>query len=528
VSIVSVMRVKFTLLLVFVAAVLAGCNGGTGNSTAIPPHSQSVSSVQSLTKQTSNGNVTFAIGITPRSKALGTRATPQYVSVSTESLTILTDRGNPVTVNLTPSSPNCSPNPSSPGSYICTARLNVPSGNHIFTLTAYDRTGGAGNVLSRNSTGTVYVKPTGATTVSIVLQGVVQYVTLKLATTNPAVGGASAIGLTAVLEDADHNLIVGPARFDNPVTLTTTDSTDGPLSKSILNSPADAAGVTANYNGGQVASITYSATATGLSTANVTNAVLEPVPFYSVSGLTLSADSPSQFVAAETTLTVPAEPPPTGTLFLWPGLQPFGANFFPIDNGVLQTVLTWGPSCAPGFAPELWSTWWVSAQYVNTFGSDPGYTGCLGGPIMAVNVGDSLAIKMSLTNLIWTQTVKDLQTGKAVSFAINMQNQAQNFLYFFIEGYSQNPVSSVVFSDTSVTFSSVPVNSCTLTTKEFVEARDSFTRPIVTDGGLKCAIKKITMFSPGGPVPVSTAGIRPIGSPPISGRVGPRIVPEKP
>jgi hypothetical protein len=177
---VSVMRVKYALLLALLAAaVLTGCTGGTGNSAAIPSQSQSLSSVQSLTKQPSHGNVTFAIGITPRSKAPGTRDTPQYVSVSTQSLNILTDRGNPVTVNLTPSSPNCSPKPGSPDSYICTARLNVPTGNHVFMLTAYDRTGGAGNVLSRNSTGTVYVKPTGTITVSIVLRGVVQYVTLK-------------------------------------------------------------------------------------------------------------------------------------------------------------------------------------------------------------------------------------------------------------------------------------------------------------------------------------------------------------
>jgi hypothetical protein len=146
------MRVKYPLLLSSLAAILlAGCNGGAGGSSAIPPQSQSVSSVQWLTKRSSKGNVTFAIGITPGSKAAGTRATPQHVSVSTKSLRILIDGGNPVTVELTPSSPNCSPNPRSPGSYIYIARFKVPSGNHVFTLTTYDRTDGAGNVLSRNS-----------------------------------------------------------------------------------------------------------------------------------------------------------------------------------------------------------------------------------------------------------------------------------------------------------------------------------------------------------------------------------------
>ena len=57
----------------------------------------------------------------------------------------------------------------------------------------------------------------------------------------------------------------------------------------------------------------------------------------------------TQIVALSTVLTVPAKPPASGTLFLWPGLQPLpgGANFNPIGNGVLQPVLTWGGTCAP-------------------------------------------------------------------------------------------------------------------------------------------------------------------------------------
>jgi hypothetical protein len=93
-----------------------------------------------------------------------------------------------------------------------------------------------------------------------------------------------------------------------------------------------------------------------------------------------------------TKLVVPPRPEPVGTLFLWPGLQPHsqGENFLPIDNGVLQPVLTWGPSCAPGEKPRAYSTWWISAQYVNTFGRHRGYTDCQGGPIMRVKPGDTL------------------------------------------------------------------------------------------------------------------------------------------
>jgi YVTN family beta-propeller protein len=263
------------------AVMVAGCTSGGASigTSAMPPQSQSsVLTAQSmngaLSTKAANGNVTFAIGIKPKTKT--GRITPQYVSLGTQSLKILTDGANPVVVNIDPWLPNCPPNPTAPGSYICTASLKVPTGNHVFTVTTYDSRHAEGNVLSTNSTGTVYVKPTGRTTVPIVLEGVVQYVNLTLATANPTIGKAAVIGLTPILEDADHYLIVGPAPYEHPVTLTTTDSTNGPLSKSVLNSPADMSGITVNYNGAKVASITYSATATDLPAANVINAVLTP------------------------------------------------------------------------------------------------------------------------------------------------------------------------------------------------------------------------------------------------------------
>jgi hypothetical protein len=190
---------------------------------------------------------------------------------------IVVDGANRVVVNLTPSSPNCAPNPSTPGSYICTASLNIPGGDHVFFLTTYDGTNGSGNVLSTNSTGTVAVAATGKTTVSIVLEGVVQFVKLTLATPRPLAGATASIALTAILEDADHNIIVGPGSYEHSVTLTTTDAADGPLSKTTLLSPADLSGLTVKYNGADVSSITYAATAAGLPAANVAKAVLTPI-----------------------------------------------------------------------------------------------------------------------------------------------------------------------------------------------------------------------------------------------------------
>jgi hypothetical protein len=171
------------------AVMVGGCGGGAsiGTSATRPQSQNPVLTAQSA--KAAHGNVTFAIKIKPKPKT---------------ELRILTDGINPVVVDLAPSSPNCSPNPAAPG-YICTASLNVRAGNHVFTVTAYDyNDSGLGNALSTNSTGTVEVKPTGTTTVPIVLEGIVQSVVLTLAT-NPAVGKAAAIELTAILAAADGN-----------------------------------------------------------------------------------------------------------------------------------------------------------------------------------------------------------------------------------------------------------------------------------------------------------------------------------
>jgi hypothetical protein len=220
-----------------------------------------------------------------------------------------------------------------------------------------------------------------------------------------------------------------------------------------------------------------------------------------LSGYYVLVDSPNEITAVETTLRVPAEPPATGTLFEWPGLDPDdGPTYDPIENGVLQPVLTWGPSCAPGKQPANYSTWWISAQYVNTVGNDPGYTGCHGGPIMSVNVGDSLVERLTLTGQKWTDVVTDEQTGKSVSFTIDMRGQQQQILYFQSEGYGQNPVGAVVYTDTSFTFSAAPEYGCDLLMNGTEDSRDVYSKPTLTNNGLTCTIAKIVLYSPYKPV----------------------------
>ena len=206
------------------------------------------------------------------------------------------------------------------------------------------------------------------------------------------------------------------------------------------------------------------------------------------------AKTPHQIVRLQTKMVVPPTPPASGTLFLWPGLQPDGVNFLPIDNGVLQPVLTWGPSCAPGKAPRSYSTWWISGQYVNTNGQASGYTGCEGGAIMSVNVCDTLDIDIALSGTIWTQTVTDEQTNQTVTYSLDMKGQAQNLAYFVIEEYSSAPVSEVIFTDTILTFDSPDATDCKVSTRG---QTDYISSPVASSDGLQCSLPQIILRAQG-------------------------------
>jgi len=204
----------------------------------------------------------------------------------------------------------------------------------------------------------------------------------------------------------------------------------------------------------------------------------------------------TQIVRLQTTMIVPPKPAASGTLFLWPGLEPLSgsAHFGPIGTGVLQPVLTWGNSCAPGVQPRAYSTWWISAQYVNTLGSATGYMGCFGGQVMSVNVGDELTIDMQLVGSSWSQTVTDLQTSKSVSFSEDLAEQAQNWAMFVIEEYSSAPVSAITFRDTVITYGAADAADCKLDTRG---PTDFVSVPVASADGLKCSVAQIILRAKG-------------------------------
>jgi hypothetical protein len=93
------------------------------------------------------------------------------------------------------------------------------------------------------------------------------------------------------------------------------------------------------------------------------------------------------FNSFSTTWVVPPAPAaqanPLQTIFLFNGIQNFGANF-----GILQPVLQWGPSAAPG-GGNYWS---VASWYV-TSGGQAFHT-----QLTRVNPGDTLVGLMTLVN----------------------------------------------------------------------------------------------------------------------------------
>ncbi len=208
--------------------------------------------------------------------------------------------------------------------------------------------------------------------------------------------------------------------------------------------------------------------------------------------LQLSRDN--QIIALRTILTVPAPPTTQGTLFISPGLQPGGANFDPIDNGVLEPVLTWGPSCAPGSLASPATAWWISGQYVNTYGNDAGYTGCHGGDGMSVEVGDPLSIHLSLNGTVWSQSIEDLRDGSVVSFDLDMQGQAQNFAHFWLNPASAEPVEDAIFSATTVTFAQAEASACTPIQRG---KNDFFSNPSPSADGTQCSIDRIVLRAQG-------------------------------
>ena len=203
--------------------------------------------------------------------------------------------------------------------------------------------------------------------------------------------------------------------------------------------------------------------------------------------------APNKIARFQTILSVPKVPTQKSTLFIWPGLQHNGgADPARIGNGVLQPVLTWGPSCNPK-APRKGSDymgWWISAMYVNISTGAAGPGGCAGGDAMDVAIGDRLYIDFASKGNEWTQNVVNLANMKKVDFPIDLKGQDQNWAIWDIETPgSSRPIEDTLFEKSVLTFTS-PVTSCQPTSAPEV---DYFSAPTLSMDGLNCCIEKMVL-----------------------------------
>jgi hypothetical protein len=202
--------------------------------------------------------------------------------------------------------------------------------------------------------------------------------------------------------------------------------------------------------------------------------------------------APNKITRFQTILPVPKVPSARSTLFIWPGLQHSGgADPARIGNGVLQPVLTWGPSCNPNAYAKGndYAGWWISAMYVNLSGA-AGLGGCAGGDAMDVAVADRLYIDFAVKGTEWTQTVVNLNNKKTVDFTFDLEGQDQNWVIWDIEtpGTSR-PAEDTFFEKSVITFTS-PVTSCQPSSAAEV---DYFSAPILSPDGLNCCYEKMIL-----------------------------------
>ena len=229
-------------------------------------------------------------------------------------------------------------------------------------------------------------------------------------------------------------------------------------------------------------------------------------PWYHTSYYTvLGVPTPNQIVALQTSMTVPPLPPvptdPRAVLYLWPGLNPTNGsvNLMPINIGLLQPVLTWGTdqNCVPlSQEPPAFSSWWISALYVNT--AVPGYAVCFSGDSMLVTPGDVLLMSMTLNPAtgVWAQTVVVSATKQTVASDINLEGQGQNVATFAIEvNYGSTIHTPVVFSNTVITFQS-PDFSASCSSGQGTRNAFTLTPPVLNSAGTQCSIATIVLTQP--------------------------------
>jgi hypothetical protein len=218
-------------------------------------------------------------------------------------------------------------------------------------------------------------------------------------------------------------------------------------------------------------------------------------------------------------------------VFLWPGLQPGGSGcFYPINNGVLQPVLSYGNSCAPD-KPQNTEQWWISGQYVNKPLFDDNcksipngfvsacedYAHCHGGEFLTINPGQEITTSMDLDsdNNNWLQTIEAGGQTRTYSIALDycsassqqtakvtMEPQAQTLAILSIETHGYNTPLEQTYENIvlKIQVGDDPMATCdntvTMSTADPSSDCSSINTISNTEGILTCQIDSCTVHKP--------------------------------
>ncbi|MDQ2817897.1 MAG: hypothetical protein M3T49_06755, partial [Candidatus Eremiobacteraeota bacterium] len=198
----NIMRMRFASSLTIAALALSACSGP---SAVMPLRTGQTTAPNSIAR--------FTITVPSAVHALSVGRAPQYVSASTQSVSIAVDgAANPTIANLSASSPGCA----TPAGAALNCKLSVvaPVGSDTFSVVTYDRANGSGKALSKAAISAT-ITANHLNNIGLILNGIVASIQLALSNPAPRQGTALSIGLTVDAMDADGNVIIGPGIYDN-------------------------------------------------------------------------------------------------------------------------------------------------------------------------------------------------------------------------------------------------------------------------------------------------------------------------
>ncbi|HKU68865.1 MAG TPA: hypothetical protein VJP85_13915 [Candidatus Baltobacteraceae bacterium] len=259
---------RFTLACAL-TALLAACGGGgsAGTGPLPAPPSSSPAPVQ-----TPNAQFVIqipAIGTTAASSRRTSSARPMDFSASTQSVTIAVGTQVLTTADVSATSSFCKS--AAGGGRTCTIGITAPTGNDVFTITAYDQANAKGNAIAKGTVAAAI--STQPATVNVAVAGTIASIKVALSNPYPPVGTAATVNVVVSALDADGNVVLGP--YPANVLLQDSDTSGATvLSTATIADSSTAATLTYNAAAPFI-SATITASMSGVSSATSTFA---PIP----------------------------------------------------------------------------------------------------------------------------------------------------------------------------------------------------------------------------------------------------------